>query len=114
MSNYYDLKDVKEMAGGDEDFLKVIVETFLEEIPPDVRSMNEAIENGNPSLAYQYAHKMKPNLQLFGLDLMEQVLTIEAWSKGNAKEANAQTAGERISAKVTLAQHQLKKDFNLE
>ena len=114
MSNYYDLTDVKEMAGGDEDFLKVIVETFLEEIPPDVRSMIEAIDNGNPSLAYQYAHKMKPNLQLFGLDLMEYVLTIEAWSKGNAKEADVKTAGERIETKVNLAQHQLKKDFDLE
>lgn len=112
MSNY-DLKDVIEMAGGDEDFLKVIVQTFLEEIPPDVRSMNEAIENSNPSLAYQYAHKMKPNLQLFGLDLMEHILTIEAWSKGTGKEAAARESGERIAAKVNLAQHQLKKDFSL-
>lgn len=111
MSKYYDLTDVKEMAGGDEDFLKVIVQTFLEEIPPDVKSMNEAIDNGNPSLAYQYAHKMKPNLQLFGLDLMEQVLTIESWSKGNEKEAKAQEAGARIATKVNLAQHRLKQDF---
>ncbi len=113
MSKYYDLKDVNEMAGGDDDFLKIIVQTFLEEIPPDVDSMTEAIDNGNPALAYQYAHKMKPNLQLFGLDLMEHVLTIEAWSKGNAKEAAATTAGERIATKVNLAQHQLKKDFAL-
>ncbi len=113
MSNYYDLKDVEEMAGGDEDFLKIIVQTFLEEIPPDVKSMNEAIDNANPSLAYQYAHKMKPNLQLFGLDLMEHVLTIEAWSKGNDKEAHAKESGERIATKVDLAQNQLKKDFSL-
>ncbi len=113
MSKQYDLTDVDEMAGGDQDFLRVIVQTFLEEIPPDVRSMIEAIENSNPSLAYQYAHKMKPNLQLFGLNLMEQVLTIEAWSKGNASEANAAEAGERIAAKVNLAQSQLKSDFGL-
>ncbi len=113
MSKYYDLTDVNEMAGGDQDFLKVIVQTFLEEIPPDVRSMIEAIENSNPSLAYQYAHKMKPNLQLFGLNLMEQVLTIEAWSKGKATESKAVEAGERISTKVNLAQSQLKSDFDL-
>ncbi len=113
MSKYYDLTEVNDMAGGDEDFLKIIVQTFLEEIPPDVRSMIEAIENGNPSLAYQYAHKMKPNLQLFGLNLMEQVLTIEAWSKGNSTETKAHEAGQRISAKVNLAQDQLKTDFNL-
>lgn len=113
MSKYYDLTDVNDMAGGDEDFLKVIVQTFLEEIPPDVRSMIEAIENNNPSLAYQYAHKMKPNLQLFGLNLMEPVLTIEGWSKGNSTAEAAAEAGERISAKVTLAEAQLKTDFDL-
>lgn len=113
MSKYYNLKDVNEMAGGDEDFVKVIVQTFLEEIPPDVDSMMQAIDNSNPSLAYQYAHKMKPNLQLFGLDLMEPILTIEAWSKGTETESSAKSAGEKIDAKVNLAQHQLRNDFEL-
>lgn len=101
------------MAGGDEDFVKVIVQTFLEEIPPDVASMSQAIENGNPSLAYQYAHKMKPNLQLFGLNLMEQILTIEAWSRGAEKENTAVTSGKEIATKVGLAEQQLKEDFKL-
>ena len=113
MDKYYDLKDVREMAGGDEDFVKVIVQTFLEEIPPDVASMSQAIENGNPSLAYQYAHKMKPNLQLFGLNLMEQILTIEAWSRGAEKENTAVTSGKEIATKVGLAEQQLKEDFKL-
>lgn len=113
MNKYYDLKDVREMAGDDDDFVKVIVQTFLEEIPPDVASMSQAIDNQNPSLAYQYAHKMKPNLQLFGLNLMEQILTIEAWSRGAEKESNAVTAGKEIATKVDLAEQQLKEDFNL-
>lgn len=112
MSNY-NLDAVNEMAGGDEDFVKVIVQTFLEEIPPDVREMEVAIRNSNPSLAYQYAHKMKPNLQLFGLDLMEQILTIEAWSKGKGDEASARDAGEKISAKVVIAEKELRNDFDL-
>lgn len=113
MSKYYDLKDVNEMAGGDEDFMKVIVQTFLEEIPPDVESMVQAIDNSNPSLAYQYAHKMKPNLQLFGLDLMEEILTVEAWSKGAGTEKKAKDAGDKISKKVNVAEQQLRADFKL-
>ncbi len=109
----YNLDDVIEMAGGDNDFVKVIVETFLEEIPPDVISMSEAIANGNPSLAYQFAHKMKPNLQLFGLNQMDNILLIEAWSKGQEQAANAQEAGEKIAAKVRLAESELKNDFEL-
>lgn len=112
MSNY-NLDAVNEMAGGDEDFVKVIVQTFLEEIPPDVSSMGVAIENSNPSLAYQYAHKMKPNLQLFGLELMDQILTIEAWSKGKGDEASAKEAGKRIATKVEIAEKELRTDFDL-
>lgn len=110
----YNLDEVKEMAGGDEEFMLVVVQTFLEEIPPDVASMNEAIGNDNPSLAYQYAHKMKPNLQLFGLNLMEQIKVIEAWSKQGKRKDEAPVAGEIIAKKVDVAAIALKRDFELE
>jgi HPt (histidine-containing phosphotransfer) domain-containing protein len=113
MGKNYNLDSVNEMAGGDQDFLKIIVQTFLEEIPPDVKSMIEAIDNDNPNLAYQFAHKMKPNLELFGLQLMDQILTIEAWSKENKNISSAQEAGSKISTKFTLAEAELKNDFGL-
>ena len=113
MSNYYNLSEVIELAGGDDDFVKVIIETFLEEIPPDVRSMSEAIDNSNPTLAYQFAHKMKPNLQLFGLELMDQILAIEAWAKGTGNELKAKEAKEKIHTKVAKVEILLKEDFGL-
>lgn len=113
MGKIYNLDSVEEMAGGDQEFVKVIVQTFLEEIPPDVRSMSEAMDNDNPTLAYQYAHKMKPNLELFGLNLMDKILLIEAWSKGKESTANAQVAGQKISERVMQAEQELKNDFEL-
>lgn len=113
MGKIYNLDSVNEMAGGDQEFINVIVQTFLEEIPPDVRSMSEAIENENPTLAYQYAHKMKPNLELFGLQLMDKILLIEAWSKGKENTENARIAGEKISERVNQAEQELKNDFQL-
>lgn len=101
------------MAGDDDDFLKVIVQTFLEEIPPDVKLMQEAIESENAALAYQFAHKMKPNLQLFGMELMEPILVIEAWSKDREGVDLAKGAGKKIASKVSLAELELKKDFEL-
>ncbi|GAA4319760.1 hypothetical protein GCM10023115_46420 [Pontixanthobacter gangjinensis] len=109
----YNLDDVKEMAGGDEEFMLVVVQTFLEEIPPDVAAMNEAISNDNPSLAYQYAHKMKPNLQLFGLNLMDQILIIEAWSKQGKRKDEVPEAAETITRKVDVAASALRRDFQL-
>lgn len=113
MSNY-NLSEVKEMAGGDEDFMKIVVQTFLEEIPPDVEAMNKAISNDNPDLAYQFAHKMKPNLQLFGLELMDEVKVIEAWAKAGKKKEEVPEAASKITKKVNVASIALKRDFELE
>ena len=109
----YDLKDVEEMAGGDQEFMLVVVQTFLEEIPPDVEAMNEAIDNGNANLAYSFAHKMKPNLKLFGLQLMPEITIIERWSKQGKNQNDAPKAGRTITAKVTQVCKELKEDFNL-
>lgn len=109
----YNLDEVKEMAGGDNEFMSILVQTFLEEIPPDVEAMNEAIGNDNPSLAYQYAHKMKPNLQMFGLNLMEQIKVIEAWSKQGKRKEEVPEASEKITEKVHAASIELKEDFGL-
>lgn len=109
----YNLDEVKEMAGGDEEFMLVVVQTFLEEIPPDVAAMNEAIGNNNPGLAYQYAHKMKPNLQLFGLELMDQIKVIEAWSKEGKRTEEVPAAAQKITQKVDSSVIQLKNDFGL-
>ena len=112
MSNY-NLESVNEMAGGDQDFIKVVVQTFLEEIPPDLAAMNEAVSSGNASLAYQYAHKMKPNFQMFGLELMPQIKIIEEWSKSGKPKEEVEESALIISNKVTLAQKELRQDFDL-
>ncbi|MFC6859314.1 Hpt domain-containing protein [Zunongwangia atlantica] len=109
----YDLKDVEEMAGGDQEFMLVVVQTFLEEIPPDVAAMNEAIDNGNANLAYSFAHKMKPNLKLFGLELMPEITIIEQWSKQGKNQDDAPKAAKIITAKVEQVCVELKEDFNL-
>ena len=112
MSVSYSLESVKELAGGDEEFVSVLVQTFLEEIPPDVAHMLDAVENNNPAEAYQFAHKMKPNLQLFGVDLVEDIRTIEGWSKsGEAKEAILPVV-HRISTSIDEVVTELQKEFS--
>lgn len=112
MSNY-NLDSVEEMAGGDQDFVKVVVQTFLEEIPPDLEGMNQAIIDDNPSQAYQFAHKMKPNLQMFGLELMPQIKIIEEWSKSGRDKDDVHVAARTITDKYYKAEAELKEDFNL-
>ncbi|MEG9328126.1 Hpt domain-containing protein [Salinimicrobium catena] len=109
----YNLDSVEEMAGGDQDFVKVVVQTFIEEIPPDLEAMNQAVAENNPGQAYQYAHKMKPNLQMFGLELMPQIKIIEEWSKEGKNKKAVDEAAQKITLKVKSAEQELKEDFDL-
>ncbi len=112
MSKRYSLKNVDELSGGDTEFIAVLVQTFLEEIPPDLDSMVQAVNADNPQMAYQYAHKMKPNLQLFDIDLLVQIKKIEAWSKSSKTKEQIIPVLDHIVAVVNGALDDLKDDFN--
>ncbi|GGX09073.1 Hpt domain-containing protein [Aquimarina muelleri] len=111
MNKRYSLKNVNELSGGDDEFTAVLVQTFLEEIPPDINSMVEAVNSDNPQLAYQYAHKMKPNLQLFDIDLLAQIKQVEAWSKTKKPKEQIIPVLDHIVSIVNGAIEDLKADF---
>jgi len=112
MSKGYSLINVNELSGGDEEFIAVLVQTFLEEIPPDLDSMVQAVESDNPEMAYQYAHKMKPNLQLFDIDLLSEIKQVESWSKSNKEKDPIKPILDHIVTTVNHAIENLKIDFS--
>ena len=113
MSRHYSVESLNEIAGGDQEFMAVVAKTFLEEIPPDLRAMEEAIQNDNKELAYQFAHKMKPNLEMFGIDVIKDITSIESWTR-TSKNKIAVTANlDKIITAVKAVLGELKDDFNL-
>ncbi|MBT0608328.1 Hpt domain-containing protein [Aequorivita echinoideorum] len=113
MARHYAKQNLTEIADGDEDFLEILAQTFLDEIPPDLNSLEEAVENDNRELAYQFAHKMKPNIEMFGIDCLKDITSIEAWSKTSKNKATIIPNVENI---VTTLKHvftELKEDFQL-
>ena len=113
MSKNYSIENLKEIAGGDEEFMTIIAKTFLEEIPPDLKAMEEAIVNNNRELAYQFAHKMKPNLEMFGLNLGKDITTLESWTKSLKSQSAINTNVENITTKLYAVFDELKEDFKL-
>lgn len=113
MSKNYSIESLREISGGDEDFMKVVAQTFLEEIPPDLASLEEAIINDNKELAYQFAHKMKPNLEMFGIDLMKQITGIESWTKTSKGTDTIMHQIELVTTTLHLVFAELKEDFSL-
>lgn len=111
MLRHYNLEKVRDIAGGDEDFVGIIVATFLEEIPPDLEGMQSAIENSNHKMAYQFAHKMKPNLEMFGVDLQSQIKAMERWSDSDKPTSAIQFQLDAITDTLTIVLEELKEDF---
>lgn len=113
MSKHYSIDSLKEIAGGDEDFMAVVAQTFLEEIPPDLSALVEAIENDNKELAYQFAHKMKPNLEMFGIELQKDITAVESWTKTSKGNGTVTEFIEKINTTLHLVFTELKTDFNI-
>lgn len=113
MSKNYSIEQLNEISGGDADFMAVVAQTFLDEIPPDLASLEEAVANDNKELAYQFAHKMKPNLEMFGVDVLKDITSIESWTR--TSKSNATVADHVTNVSETLAKvfEELKSDFNI-
>jgi|TARA_B100000767_G_C19706861_1_gene510929 HPt (histidine-containing phosphotransfer) domain-containing protein len=111
MDKHYSIKSLNEIAGDDLEFMTIVAKTFLEEIPPDLKSMVEAFENDNKQLAYQFAHKMKPNLEMFGISLKKEITAIESWSKSSKNKEALAGHLETISSTLEEVFKELKEDF---
>ncbi|MGK0385789.1 MAG: HPt (histidine-containing phosphotransfer) domain-containing protein [Patiriisocius sp.] len=111
MDRNYSKASLNEIAGGDEDFVIIVAKTFLEEIPPDLAALKEAIENDNKELAYQFAHKMKPNLEMFGIEVQKDVTSIESWTKSSRSNSSIQINIDTLTNVLYLVFEELKEDF---
>lgn len=112
MDKKYSIESLKEIADNDRDFMVIVVQTFLEEIPPDLKAMKEAIINNNRELAYQFAHKMKPNFEMFGIDVIKDITSIESWTKSLKSYAAISSTLDYVTSTLDTVFKELKEDFN--
>lgn len=97
----YSLDKLKEMADGDEDFVLSVITVFLEEVPQDLEDLEKAIGDGDYENVYMLAHKIKPNVDLLGME-QTRAIALEIETLGKNPENKDQ-----IEAKFPL----LKKDI---
>ena len=64
----YTLDKINEMAEGDEDFIISVVSVFLEEVPIDLAALEKAISENDYEQIRKMAHKIKPNVDLLGME----------------------------------------------
>ena len=114
MALHYNLAKVYALSDNDPEFVDQILSLFVNEIPDDLEEIKEGIKKGDHKHAYAYAHKVKPSLDLLGLNVaFEEILQIEAWTKAEGEKKEIKETFKSVKTQVEDAIKELKKDFSL-
>ncbi|MFD2823266.1 Hpt domain-containing protein [Lacinutrix iliipiscaria] len=113
MEQHYKLFRVRELADGDQEFINVLAQTFLEEVPVDAARLKEAVENNNHLATYQTAHKMKPTIDMFELGVLDTLIEVQDWGKFEKKEIDILPKLAIVLSAVEQAANEIRSDFNL-
>ena len=114
MALKYNLAKVYALSDNDPEFVNEILNLFVTEVPDDLKQIGEGIKKKDHKHAYAYAHKVKPSLDLLGLNVaFEEVLQIEAWTKTEGKKKEIIETYKSVKTQVKDAIKELTKDFNL-
>lgn len=114
MALQYNLSKVYEISENDIDFAYQIVNLFLEEVPVEIKSIKVGIDEKDYTRVYTSAHKIKPSLDLLGMDLAyDENLEVMTWAKSEGKRKEIKEIYKSLKERVDLAVKELKKDFKL-
>ena len=114
MALKYNLSKVYAVSDNDADFVKQILKLFVTEIPEDLRQIKEGIKKKDHQQAYSFAHKIKPTLDLMGMNVaFEEILQVEAWAKSEGKKKEIIETFRSVKKQVYDAVKEINKDFDL-
>lgn len=113
MEQHYKLYRVRELADGDEDFIKALAEAFLGEVPEDAETLKNAVANKDYYTAYQAAHKMKPTIDMFELGVLQNLIEVQDWGKFEKTDLDISKQLAIVLQAIKNTSEELKADFNL-
>lgn len=99
MENLYNLNQLRELAGGQEEFVQTMVDTFLEHTPQHLKELMDAYEAKDYSQMGAMAHKIKPSIDLFGIaSLTTSIREVERIGKTGSAEPNLEELINQVSS----------------
>ena len=114
MALNYNLSKVYALSDNDPEFVNQIISLFVTEVPLDLIQIKLGIKTKDHKLAYAYAHKIKPTLDLLGMDqAFEEILQIEAWTKAEGKRKEIDATFDSVESQIEKAVKEISKDFEL-
>ena len=110
----YDLTMVRSVSGGDESFIKKMVQLFVETVPPGVTDLQEATKLQQWEKVGKVAHKLKSTLDSMGIkSLKDEIRAIETNGKHQQQTETIAPLVEKVTEIVDNCIRQLKADFSL-
>ncbi len=114
MALNYNLSKVYALSDNDPEFVMQIISLFVTEVPQDLKQIDLGIKTKDHKLAYSYAHKIKPTLDLLGMTMAyEEILQVEAWTRAEGKKKEIEATFDSIQDQVDKAIKEIKKDFEI-
>jgi len=114
MALNYNLSKVYALSDNDPEFVNEILTLFVTEVPEDLAQIKEGIKKKDHKHAYAYAHKIKPTLDLLGMNMaFEEILQVEARTKVEGKRKDIEHTFDSIKTQIKEAIKEIKKDFDL-
>lgn len=110
----YDLSMVQTIAGGDINFIKRMVQIFLDTMPPSIEQLNNELNQQNWDPLSKLAHKMKSTIDSMGIASLKDVIrTIEANGKHKTDLESLPAQVKQVGDVLNECILQLKRDFSL-
>ena len=110
----YTLDKLNEMSEGDQEFIETVVAVFLQEVPADLERLEEEIKSKNHDQIYKLAHKIKPNVDLLGMEPARKcALEIETMGKNAMAIDLIENRFPLLKQDIQTAIDELKRDFGL-
>lgn len=110
----YNLDKIKAISEGDESFIQAVVMAFIDEVPEDLLALEKAINSSEFNMIYQMSHKIKPNLDLLGMQKeYTDNLKILEWAKAKTDIDKITSVFKKVNDNINNNISELKKEFNL-
>jgi CheY-like chemotaxis protein len=76
-TDLYNLDKLKEMSRGNNDFIKKMLNIFVETVPDSITEMKVALSNSDFDTVKKIAHKLKPSVDNLGLNIKAEIRNLE-------------------------------------
>ena len=110
----YDLTMVETISGGDQEFIKKMVQLFIDTMPQNLSELEQALKEENWEMVGKHAHKMKSTIDSMGItSLKEDIRAVEAGGKTKTNLELLPGLVNKVATTLALCISQIKNDHGL-